>query len=566
MKKNEIEKLLSSAFADAVPDRSDEIIKKASAKKTPGALMSIDQADYRKKYLHYAAMAAAVLVLIAGVIISTVIVKNHEVTGTITVEGSACIEITLNRSDRPLAIVAHDSYSQAVARNVRRGHSTLSEAVDDVLDAMRDCGSLDENNNTVLITASFSDAARAREQLGAAVAAAKDSFAEAGFDGAILSTVASKQKEILRLSQLNHVSVGKAEMVSDILTALPDLKAADLCRLSINDLNLLSRYRGVMYSSISDFGEPRGCITPEQAAQLALGYVSEPDAAAQAVLGCDEIGLTYLVTVMSADSTYACRLSAETGELITDDAPPAPAPTADPAAPTAPTTVPATQPSVPTVPQNTSPAPTTAPPRPTEAPATAAPTQPMPTQPAPTKPAPTQPVPTQPAPTQPAPTQPAPTEPDIFTRSAYYRYTSGVTDADVLPAAARPITIRRILNGYDTYYDDSTFPYTARGVQGGVTALVFNTAQFRALTGTDDARFDDAYFEHHALYIYMNRDASYHWTKSITGAYVDGSVLYLGNAEAIGRYVGDQQTRIHTVIYELDKDALTAFGSMLEFN
>ena len=569
VKKNNVEELLFKAFADAVPDRTEEIIKKASAKKTPGALMSIDQVNYRKKYLHYAAMAAAVLVLIAGVIISTVIVKNHEVAGTITVEGSACIEITLNRNDRPLSINAHDSFSQAVARNVRKDHSTLSEAVDDVLDAMRDCGCLDENNNTVLITASFSDAARAREQLDIAVGAAKDSFAEAGFDGAVLSTIASKQKEILRLSQRNHVSVGKAEMVSDILTAIPDLNAADLCRLSINDLNLICRYRGVMLTSIAHIGEPHGCITPEQAAQLALDYVSEPDSAAEAVLGCDEIGLIYTVTVSTPRGAVDCRLSAVSGELITDDAPPAAEPTENPSIPTTAPTVPATQPTEPTQPQNTPPTPTTvsptSPTRPTEAPATAVPTQPMPTQPAPTKPAPTQPVPTQPAPTQPAPTQPAPTEPDIFTRAAYYRYTSGVTDADVLPAAARPITIRRVLNGYDTYYDADSFQYTAQGVQGGVTALVFNAAQFRALTGTNDSRFDDAYFEQHVLYIYMNRDADYHWTKSLTGAYVDGSTLYLENAEAIGRYVGDQDTRIHTVIYELNKDDLRAFTDLLEF-
>ena len=125
--------------------------------------------------------------------------------------------------------------------------------------------------------------------------------------------------------------------------------------------------------------------------------------------------------------------------------------------------------------------------------------------------------------------------------------------------------MRRVYNGYDTYYDSQSFPYAAQGTQGGITALVFNTAQFRALTGTDDSRFDDAYFRTHALYVYMNRDAAYHWTKSVDNAYVDGSVLYIEDAEPVGRYVGDQETKIHTVIYELNKDDLRPFTNMLEF-
>ena len=550
MKKNNVEELLFSAFADAVPDQRDEIVKKASAKKTPGALMSIDQVNYRQKYLHYAAMAAAVLVLIVGIILSVSFARSREVVGTVTVEGAECYEIELNRSLRPLTINGRDSAAKQTAHLIRRDYDTLGEAVDRILDTMLETGSLNDHCNTVLITVSLEE--KPQVQLSIAVEAAKKCFNEAGFDGAILGTVASDNKEILNISRRYAVSVGKAGMVHDILAADRSFRTYALCRLSVNDLHLLSLYRQIPYDAVSAVGTPHGCITPEEAAHLALGYVSEPDAAAEAVLTCDDSGLTYIVTVTTGEGAVDCRLSAITGELIADDTPPATEPTEDPAVPTAPPTVPAAQPTEPTQPQNTSPAPTTAP--------TTAPTQ-RPTE-APVVP--TQPVPTQPAPTEP-PTQPTPTEPDIFTRSMYYAYTAGVITNDILPDTARPIAFKRIWNGYDTYYDADTFPYTAPGVQGGVTALVFNAAQFRALTGTDDESFDDAYFEHHVLYIYMNRDASYHWTKSLTGAYIDGSVLYLEDAEAIGRYVGDQDTRIHTVIYELNKDDLRAFTALLEF-
>ena len=549
VKNKDVEQLLFSAFADAAPDKADEIIQKASAKRAPGALMSIDQVNYRQKYIHYFTVAAAALVLIAGIILSIVISRNNEVVGTVTVEGVECYEIAINRACRPLSISGRDSAAKQSVHLIPKDYDTLSEAVDHVLDTMLDTGSLNDDCNTVLITVSLDD--RSEEQLGIAIDAAKGSFDDAVFDGAILGTVASSDHEVLSISRHNTVSVGKAEMVWDILAVQDLASTSALCRLSINDLNLYSLYYQIPYESISVYGVSHGCITPDQAAELALRYLNEPSATAEAVLGCDETGLLYIVTVWDRGEATVCRLSATTGELIPEDIPAATESHTETVSPSAAPTSSATQPTDAdkTEPSasnreepDDSPQPTVAQ-QPTSA---AKPTQ----------------VPTQKPTSAPKPTE---VEPDIFTRSAYYRYTAGIYGSEILPSGARQISVRRVFNGYDTYYGADTFPYSAQGAQGGITALVFNTTQFRNLTGTDDSRFDDEYFKTHALYVNMNRDADYHWTKSIDSAYINGSVLYIEDAEPIGRYVGDQETKIHTVIYELNKDDLRSFTNMLEF-
>ena len=545
MKNKDVEQLLFSAFTDAAPDKADEIIKKASAKKMPGALMSLDQVNYRQRYIHYFTAAAAAIVLIAGIILTVVISNNNKAVGTVTVEGVECYEIELDRSNRPLSINGRDSAAKQSVRLIRKDYDTLGEAVDHVLDTMLDTGSLNEDCNTVLITVSLED--KSEEQLAISIDAAKDSFEDADFDGAILGTVASNEKEVLSISRYNSVSVGKAEMVRDILAVQSSVRASALCRLSINDLNLFSLYYKIPYETISVFGVSHGCITPEEAAELALRYLKEPSAAAEAILGCDETGLLYTVTVKNKDEVKVCRLSATTGELIPEDVPAA---TESPSE----TVIPSTEPTVPET-------------KPAEADKTEPPTSvreiPPETQQPTTAQQPTSaPKPTPKPTSAPKPTEP---EPDIFTRAAYYRYTAGIYGSEILPSGAKQISARRIFNGYDTYYDSGSFPYSAQGTQGGITALVFNTTQFRNLTGTDDSRFDDAYFRTHAMYVYMNRDADYHWTKTIDAAYVNGSVLYIEDSEPIGRYVGDQETKIHTVIYELNKDDLRSFTNMLEF-
>ena len=559
MKNKDIEKMLFSAFADAVPDKADDIIKKAASKRNPGALMSVDQVDRRQRYLHYAAMAAAALVLIVGVTLAVSLIRSREAAGTVTVEGAECYEIELNRDNRPLSVSGRDSAAKQTARLIGNDYNTLDEAVDRILDTMLEAGSLNDDCNTVLITVSLDE--KPELQLDIAVDAARQSFDEAGFNGAVLGTVAKNDKEVLNISRRNTVSVGKAEMVRDILAADGSFNAAALCRLPINELNLISVYRRIQYASISVRGTSHGCISPENAAELALTYMDTPGADANAVLRCDDAGLYYAVTVMRWDGAYTCRLSAVTGEMLADDTLTASEPQTGPdrtaTDPTASVTQhPAAVSGSPTeqVPPTATPQPTsvprptgspTTPPKPTEAPSTKPTTTPKPTD----------------AP-RPTPTEP---EPDIFTRSMYYRCTSGVQTADILPATASKVTLRRVSSGYDVYYTDETFPYSAKGVQGGITALVFNTAQFRSLTGTDDSRFSDEYFRTHVLYVYMNRDAEYHYTKSLTAAYMDAGTLYMENAEQIGRYVGDQETKIHTVIYELNKDDLRSFTNMIEF-
>ena len=564
MKNKDVEQLLFSAFADAVPNRANAVAEKAKDKGS-GAIMSVSQENYRKKYLHYAALTAAMIVLAVGIILTVVTVRSREVYGTVTVEGVECVEITVGRGGRPISLIAHDSSSTKVTRYARKDYHTMGEAIDCVLDSMLEVGGLDDEHNTVLFTVE-ADPETAHDQFREVMESARDSFDASGFDGAILGTVASNEPDVVDISRRNSVTLGKAEMVFDISNAIPSFNTAGLCRLSVNELNLISWYRTVSYAAIASYGYPHGIISPEESARLALSFIDDPTATAQAVLGYNDGGLVYTVTVTSQEEEIYYRLSAFSGDvlgssrhieaLMQSENDPSEMIAVTQSAenettgtlPTEyrPTAVQETLPSAPT----SAIAPTTAP-RPTTAP------KPTAVQTAPTAPSHT---------AVPEPTAaPKPAEPDVFSRSSYYRYSAGKYGSEILPETAKQVSVRRALNGYDTYYDADTFPYSAQGTQGGITALVFNTTQFRSLTGTDDSRFDGAYFKTHALYIYMNRDVSYRWTKKINSAYVDGSVLYIENAESIGRYVGDSETGIHTVIYELNKDDLRSFTNMLEF-
>lgn len=603
--------LLESAFENAAPDKAEEIVS-AAQKKNTAITVSIVQEDYKSKYMKRAALIAAGLVIVIGLVVTLMLVHNNTPYATISIESDRCIEISLNSDYRPVSLSGPDNMSIRMAQRISKGAS-LEETVDNILDEMRGNGSLSENSNTVLIT---SDAPEDAEKLlSRSFDAVRDSFDEDGFDGAILSTIASDDETVTRMAHRHRISVGKAEMVSDISHKIKNLRTELLCRLSVNDLNLLSLFRSVVYDDIGVYGESRGCIAPNAAIRYVCSEAGVDDANAVITMGVDEYGLIYSITVHGKDRVYIYRLDADSGEILTvsqgedlqaaqmaDRNTPSPKPSSDKK-----TT--ATEPTEQsTSPQNIPLLPANAPDRPsatqTVAPTTAAAyhdTTPDPTQakmqnptnakqpsiekpttrPQPAMQKPTQrvkptdaPKPTEaprPTPTQPpatsAPTQPQKQEPAIFTSNNYLP-SGGVQTKNPLTSAAKQISVRRIANGYNLFYNSESFPYAAPGKQGGISALVCSREQFRKLTGSTDSRYDESYFKNHALYIYMNRDANYHWVKSISAAYMQGGTLCLKNSEPVGYYIpadSPDADRIYTVVYELNKSDLSDFTNMVEY-
>lgn len=606
----ELTELLKNTFADAAPDQKESIIK-AAENHSPAVTVSVTQENTRGIYIKRAALIAASFLIVFGAILALIRIDANKVYSTVMIESDTCVEIALNRARRPVSINAVDNAAAKLAQKIDRGTS-LSQAVDNILDTMQENGNLSEDDNTILITAD--DPEDASDLLKESFTAAKESFHEADYSGAILTTVASDDKKVNQLSHRHHISVGKAEMIRDIIKTDSSLSAALLSRLSVNDLNLLTSFRRIRYQDIDIFGTSRGCMDPSDViSYVCMEAGASPDNAV-ITLGVSQYGLVYSVTVYGDGRVYIYRLDAENGEILAvsqgkdletaqmaDRNTPTPAPS-DKKKASSPTTkaTSATDPenrpmnadSAQTVDQPAASSPNASPTTPAldrssgnaESPAkkgraespstlkkqkqsspTTAPRSEQVANPAPT----TAPQPTA-APQQTSTTAPTPSKPEpyIFTSDSYLRYNGGIASSSPLTSAAKRISIRRILNGYNTFYDNSDFPYSPAGKQGGISALVCNREQFYRLTGSRDNRFDDTYFKTHVLYIHMNRDVTYHWIKSVTGAYMNGGTLCIENSEPVGYYITTNAAnpeQIYTVVYELNKSDLTDFVSMVEY-
>lgn len=565
LKNKDITEMLRTAYTDTSPDKADEILS-AAGKKNDAPTFSLVQENPRGKYLRRGAMAAAVIFVIAGLILTLVMIRRNTPYATVTIESDECVEITLSSDLRPLSVSGKNSAAIRLAREIKGDH--VADVVDNTLDRMLSSGHLSEDNNTVLITVDVPE--NAEGLLDDALDAAVDSFDDSDFSAAILTTVASDDKDVQRISRRCRISVGKAEMVCDIIRQDRSFSTEALSRLSVNDLNFLRSYKGLVYTDIGVMGESHGCIAPDTAVSFVAADLGDSAATGNASLCADMSGLYYSVTAHSGDKVYIYRLSAS-GEIlsISQGADLQTAQMADSKA-NEPSTEKQSDPSqkateaagasggyqtIITTIENTPESPATegkASADKPQSPTTAKPTEKK--QSATSAPKPT---------TTPKPTEAA-RESEILTAKQYYR-SSGIADVQP-PSGKQEIGIKRIGNGYDAFYSAEDFPYTPAGSQGNIAALVCNTDQLRSLIGRDDSRFNDSYFSAHALYIYMSRDVSYHWIKTLDAAYIDGGTLYLENSEPVGYYLSaDDPERIYTVIYELNKSDLTTIINLVEY-
>ena len=308
----EIAELLKSTFADAAPDQKESIIKAAESH-SPAVTVSVTQENTRGVYIKRAALIAASFLIVFGVIFTLILINANKVCSTVLVESDSCVEIALNRDRRPVSINAVDNAAAKLVQKIDKGAS-LSQAVDNILDTMQENGNLTEDDNTILITAD--DPEDASDLLKESFNAAKESFDDADFSGAILTTVASDDKKVNQLSHRHHISVGKAEMIRDIIRTDSSLSAALLSRLSVNDLNLLTSFRRIRYQDIDVFGTSRGCMDPSDIISYVCMEAGASNDNAVITLGVSQYGLVYSVTVYGESRVYIYRLDAENGEVL----------------------------------------------------------------------------------------------------------------------------------------------------------------------------------------------------------------------------------------------------------
>ena len=342
MNNRETEERVARAFAHAAPDVLSGVLSSCAERK--GNVIIMTEQKKKRPWRMRAAAAAAAIVLLLGGAGGYVRAMDRAVASTVSLDVNPSVEITVNRRERVLAVTARNADGARVIGDMDFAGSSLEVTVNALIGAMVRRGYLSELANSILISVDGKDGAGAaalREKLSAEVEAL---LRDSGLSGAVLSQTVADDGALRRTAEELGVTEGKAQLIGLLTARNPLYSAAELAKLSINELNLLAESSGQELDEIDAVGtaSDKAYIGAEKAAALARARFGIADAvAAETALEYEDGRMVYEVSFETGGQEYECEIDAQSGAVLSAEREPEEAPASGSAVPASGSTAPA---------------------------------------------------------------------------------------------------------------------------------------------------------------------------------------------------------------------------------
>ena len=319
MTEHEINKKLRDAYTHAAPDVLPAV--RADCTESKGGVCMTTTKKVKRPFARLAALAAC-LCLVAGCIFGYLRYQiNYAVDATVSLDVNPSVEITVNRKERVLQVTPLNADGEIIVGDMDFRGSDLRVAVNAIIGSMVQNGYLSELANSVLISVDNNNTERGAAMQARLTDAVNQLLQTETFSGAVLSQTVTKDDALKQLAEAYGITVGKAQLIRDILDDDGRHTFDELASLSINELNLLRRDVSSAETKIEAIGtaSEKAYIGTKKAKAIAFAHAGV-DAAA--VLSCktemDTEGgiMVYDVDFEAGRFEYEYEIDAATGKIL----------------------------------------------------------------------------------------------------------------------------------------------------------------------------------------------------------------------------------------------------------
>lgn len=319
-----MENQIKEAFSHAVPDVLDSVLD--SCKEQKGKVIVMTQQKNSKSVWikRISGIAAALVIVVAGITGFGIYQNNYAIDSTVSLDVNPSIEITVNQKERVLAVNALNEDAQKVLANMDFKGSNLDVTVNALIGSMLRNGYITELSNSILISVNNDDlqkGAALQERLTQEINALLQTES---FSGAVLSQTLTDNTELQTLADTYGITLGKAQLIQQIVNQNPLYTFEGLVSLSINELNLLAASANTDLENIDSLGtaSDKDYIGEEKAKEIALEHAGVAASAArqlQAKLDYEDGVMVYEVEFYAGNNEYDYEINAKTGAIIKSD-------------------------------------------------------------------------------------------------------------------------------------------------------------------------------------------------------------------------------------------------------
>ena len=320
MTDRELNEKLRQAYAHAVPDVLDAVLSDCNEQK--GRVVSMTTEKKKNAWLRPLIAAAACLCLLLGGGFGLKSYRvNHMVDATVSLDVNPSVELQVNQKERVLNVKALNEDGRIIVGDMDLSGSSLDVAVNALIGSMLQNGYLNELANSILISVDNDDPVRGAD-LQARLSAEVDRLLQTdSFSASVLSQTVVRSSELQQTAEQYGITLGKAQLIQDILSRSTLHTFDELAPLSINELNLLLGKETAAATQVTVVGtaSEKGYIGEAKAKTVALerAGVTESELLLYKI-GMDTHNGTMVYDVEFTTDSYEfdCDVNAATGEIV----------------------------------------------------------------------------------------------------------------------------------------------------------------------------------------------------------------------------------------------------------
>ena len=319
MTNEQLEKKISDAFAGAVPDVFDDIMEDIRKEAGSGGENTSPKKKKKSrnliKIITAIAIAAAVILTIVGVSASR---AGSVLAATVSLDVNPGIEIRINKKHKVLSVNPTTDDAKDVIGDMDFTGTNLDVTVNALVGAMLSKGYLSDMSNSILISVDSEDSTEAVNLQNRLLGEINAFLENDDYKAAILSQTISDDAGLRSLAQEYGITIGKAQLINDVISKTGRYQFEDLVALSINELNLLERSGSDNLTSVGKASD-KAYIGNEKAKEIAANdsKVSINDMADLKVeMEYENSIMIYEVDFRRGDTKYEYDINAITGTII----------------------------------------------------------------------------------------------------------------------------------------------------------------------------------------------------------------------------------------------------------
>ena len=320
MTDRELNEKLRQAYEHATPDALDAVLSDCNEQK--GRVVSMTTEKKKKTWLRPLIAAAACLCLLLGGGFGLKSYRvNHMVDATVSLDVNPSVELQVNQKERVLNVKAMNEDGRIIVGDMDLSGSSLDVAVNALIGSMLQNGYLNELANSILISVDNDDPVRGAD-LQARLSAEVDRLLQTdSFSASVLSQTVVRSSELQQTAEQYGITLGKAQLIQDILSRSTLHTFDELAPLSINELNLLLGKETAAATQVTVVGtaSEKGYIGEAKAKTVALerAGVTESELLLYKI-GLDTHNGTMVYDVEFTTDSYEfdCDVNAKTGEIV----------------------------------------------------------------------------------------------------------------------------------------------------------------------------------------------------------------------------------------------------------